>query len=256
LGAKPTLCFPLEQADQWNTIGVARELDDVLEGLRSDYPVGLDVEATPRRREFCKNKGLVQRYVLNATCSLLPVTNVKLAASVGATVRELTAEPIDPRAVDVVFDALAESQSGIEDEGTLNARRATFERADGSFNREAFAAALGAARAKVALSLCVWPGLPNVLFLFLALKLDAFSSAAESASDVLAVVQSNWQTNGPASLLLPALPLAVLAWGAANPPKSSKAATEAAAADRLFMQTRVKTRLRTKAETPTSTPSS
>jgi hypothetical protein len=157
--------------------------------------------------------------------------------------------------VDVVFDALAESQSGIENARVLDARRATFERADGAFDRAAFEASLDAARRNVFLSLCVWPGAPNLLFLFLAFKLDAFSTAAESADDVLAVVQSNWETSGPFSLLLPAAPLAFLLWGAANPPRSSKAATDAAAADRIFMETRVKTRQKTEVDTPTSTPS-
>ena len=55
------------EVEQWDTIGVARELDEVLEGVRSDYPVGLNVEATPRRREFCKRQGVVQRFILNAT---------------------------------------------------------------------------------------------------------------------------------------------------------------------------------------------
>ena len=67
----------------------------------------------------------------------------------------------------------------------------------------------------------------------------------------------NLEANGPFALLLPAVPLALVGYGAANPPKSSKAASDAAAADRIFMQTRTKTRQKTETEqgTPTSTPS-
>lgn len=239
-------------SDDWDSIGVAKELDEVLAGKRSDYPSGASVEASPRRRDFCKRQGVVQRYILNATVGLLPFRNARIAASVGCTVREMTAEPIDPRAVDVVFDALSESQSGIIDKAECDARRATFETADGSFDAEAFQSSLDAARRKIVLSYALYPGVPNLIFLFLAYRLNAFDAAADSAEDVFGVVKENWETMGPASLLLPALPVGLIGYGAANPPKSNKAAGEAAAADRLFMAERVATRQATETEVVTS----
>lgn len=130
-------------------------------------------------------------------------------------------------------------------------RRAAFETADGAFDAEAFDAGLGAARRKIALSYAVYPGLPNAVFLFLAYRLDAFSAATDNAEDVLGVVKQNWEQLGIGSLLLPALPLGLVAYGAANPPKSNKAASEARTADKLFIAERVRTRQKTEAETPT-----
>ena len=49
---------------------------------------------------------------------------------------ELNAEPISPMACEVVFDALARSQSGIVDKQLLAERRAALQRADGSLDRE------------------------------------------------------------------------------------------------------------------------
>ena len=62
---------------------------------------------------------LVQRWAHNENLALLPFGEalddggVALAASVGATPAELQAEPLDPLALDVVFDALCTSQSGL-----------------------------------------------------------------------------------------------------------------------------------------------
>lgn len=231
-----------QASTEWDSIGVAKTLDEVLAGERTDYPEGGSVEASPRRREFCKRQGVVQRFILNSTVGLLPFENEALAASVGATARELNAEPIDPRAVDVCFDALSASQSGIINREECDERRAGFETADGAFDDVAFADALSTARRNIVLSYALYPGLPNAIFLFLAWRLDAFSGALESADDVLGVVQQNWETMGVGSLLLPLLPLGLIAYGAANPPSSSKAAGEARAADRLFVKEKVRQR--------------
>ena len=52
---------------------------------------------------------------------------------------------------------------------------------------------------------------------------------------------------------MPALPVALVAWGAANPPKTNKAVQEAAAADKIFLETRIRTRMETKAKTEAET---
>ena len=233
-----------QRAADWDTIGIAAQLDAVLDGTATEYPEGLPVEATPRRRDFCKRQGVVQRYILNATVGLLPFTDDALAASVGCTAAELNAEPIDQLAVDVVFDALAESQSGIVGREECDARRAAFTAADGAFDAAAFADGLSRARRQIAVSYAIYPGIPNVIFAFVAYQLDAFSAATAASDDILKVVRENWETMGPMSLVLPVLPLALVAYGAANPPRSSKAASDAAALDRAFLKRQVSTRQR------------
>ena len=84
-----------------------------------------------------------------ANVGLLPFTDDALAASVGCTAAELNAEPIDQLAVDVVFDALAESQSGIVGREECDARRAAFTAADGAFDAAAFADGLSARGARL-----------------------------------------------------------------------------------------------------------
>ena len=239
-------------SEEWDSIGVAKALDEVLAGERSEYDEGLSVEATPRRRDFCRRKGLVQRYIFNATVGLLPFRMKRLAESVGATLYELDIEPIEPLAIDIVFDALAESQSGIVSAKECDQRRASFETADGAFDHVAFEAALARGRRKILTSYAIWPGVPSTISLIAAVQLDAASALSASLGDVLSVVNTNLE-NGPAALLLPLLPLALVAYGAANPPSSNKAAGEAAARDRRFVATRVslrqETELATEAET-------
>ena len=176
-----------------------------------------------------------------------------LAASVGANMAELDAEPIDPLAVDVVFDALCESQSGIVARSECDERRAAFEDADGKFDAEAFAAGLSRGRRTIIGAYAVYPGSLNLIFLVGALQAGFFGSASDAAGDVLGVVQRQVAEN-PFAALLPILPLGVIAYGAANPPKANKARLEAAAADRAFLATRQKTRTEVAEATASQTP--
>ena len=69
-----------------------------------------DPRPTPQRRGFCLRRGLVQRYWLGQNVGLLPFRASAMAKSVGCSASELNALPINPLAVDVVFDALSQSQ--------------------------------------------------------------------------------------------------------------------------------------------------
>ena len=69
-----------------------------------------DPRPTPQRRGFCLRRGLVQRYWLGQNVGLLPFCSAAMARSVGCTAAELSALPINPLAVEVVFDALSQSQ--------------------------------------------------------------------------------------------------------------------------------------------------
>ena len=71
--------------------------------------------------------------------------------------------------------------------------------------------------------------------------------------DILAVLLSNWERLGPASILLPALPFGLVLYGAKNPPKSNRAALEATARDKVFIATRLKQKQVTEESVPTPT---
>ena len=247
--------------EDWDTIGLSAELDGILAG-RIPYkapPKGqaVDTAATVRRRDFCINRNLCQRYMFSRNVGLLPFKDNALAASVGATARELNGEPLEPLALDVVFDALMESQGGVLDKGVCDERRAAFDKAasdGGGFDAEAFTEALSRGRRNILLSYAVYPGIPNSIFLLTAIKLDALNTFLLPASqDVLATLRTNYEDLGLFSLLLPVLPLSIIAYGAANPPKANKAAGEAAAADRVYIAQKLRTKLSTEQETPTPT---
>jgi hypothetical protein len=244
----------------WDTIGVAKELDEILAGTRTyevvEQAPGEDreyVSKSPRRRDFCIRKGVVQRYIFQENIGLLPFKNQAMAASIGATVREMTAEPINPLAVKIVFDALAQSKSGIENKELVDERRKSFETPSGAFDAEAFERSLGAARGTIIRSLCAFPGVPFVIQAIVLWKIDAFSLAQEASGDLLSTIQSSWERSGPFALLLAAAPVAIVIYGAKNPPKTNKAVQEAAAVDKIFLETRLKTRTKTKTGVPTPT---
>jgi hypothetical protein len=264
------------ESREWDSGSIGRLLDEVLAGecnfddytqQRAGLALAGDVNgvpstaaATPRRRAFCQRNNLVQRYIFAANVGALPFRSAALASSVGATLAELSAEPVDPLAIDVVFDALCESSSGIVDKNECDKRRAAFETDVGAFDALAFHGGLDTARKNLLAGYAIYPGSLNLVFLIAAIKLDVFTMAGEAREDVLGVVGDNWTALGPASLLMIIPPIAIIAYGATNP-KGGKAAGDAAAADRIFVETRVaqrtlqRTQARTKAQTqvPTST---
>jgi len=62
----------------------------------------------------------------------------------------------------------------------IDERRALYTRADGGFNADAFAADLSSARSKVALSLAIFPGSLNLVFLVGFFKADGVSAALDA----------------------------------------------------------------------------
>ena len=128
------------------------------------YAVGQksDPRPTPQRRGWAKRNRQVQRYWHAENVGLLPFTSKPLAASVGCTVAEMNAMPINPRACDVVFDALSRSQSGITEEEFCDERRAAWQTADGSFDAAAFEADLSTGRRTIASAYFLFPGIPFI----------------------------------------------------------------------------------------------
>ena len=197
----------------WDSIGLAGKMDDFSSGdyyedeissFKTDFSAGAAyyMARRPQRRAFCKKYSLVQRWVHAENVGTLPFEDAALAASVGATVDELNAEPIDPLAAEVVFDALCGSMAGFVDEAECDERRQSFIAADGSFDSEQFGASLDATRAEILRALAIFPG---IWILVLGLIANRWLPIALSYLDTITnTISENVEANGPSALLLPA----------------------------------------------------
>lgn len=108
--------------------------------------------ATLQRYEMAQRMKVVERIALLQNCPKMPFTNAPLAASVGKSVDDFNAMRVSPDAVQLVFDVLSQSKSGLIPPDVINSRRAGLTNADGSFNEGAFSFALYKARALVIVS--------------------------------------------------------------------------------------------------------
>ena len=93
---------------------------------------------TLKRHEMAKRLGCAERVALFQKVPELPFTNELLAKSVGLTVEDFQKLPVSIAACNIVFDALAESRSGLIPYATVDDRYKQIVNADGSFNELAF----------------------------------------------------------------------------------------------------------------------
>ena len=153
-----------------------------------------DAARSAARRGFCKRKGQVQRWWHNEglVSGKLPFTSQGMAKSVGLTVDDFVAmEPPSCEACDVVFDALSRSQSGIVDKDVVDGRRRAYETAGCGFDADAFARDLNAARLTVAISLAIFPGSLNLVFLIAFLQADGTTYALGAWANLQAQADRN-----------------------------------------------------------------
>jgi len=94
-----------------------------------------------QRMNVVERAALIQRLAFDKA-ETLPFTNEKLAASVGRTVDDFNSLPVSRAAVEVVYDALAESRASLIPPDKIDERRAGMINEDGSFNEIAFRAGL------------------------------------------------------------------------------------------------------------------
>ena len=174
---------------------VAPELDAVPEDapvLKWSERKKLDPARTPQRRRMLTKMGQVQRYLFVQNVQTLPFKEDKLARSVGASARELNAEPISELAAEIVFDALSVSKSGIVPKDDCDARRASYVDADGAFDREAFSADVSQARFNILAFLAAYPGVPNLILLAVLYKKNALQGFEEYSADFTQKISEQW----------------------------------------------------------------
>ena len=159
-----------------------------------------DPRPTPQRRGWAKRNGQVQRYWHAQNVGLLPFKNKALAASIGCTVNEMNALPVNPLAAEIVFDALARSQGGITEAEFANERRASWVTADGGFDAEAFEADLVEGRWTVAKAYFFFPGLPFLLsnLVFYSPKVGGMQIVNDYVERTAPMIQANLELWGAA----------------------------------------------------------
>ena len=205
----------------WNDAGIGRKAlideyrtgdyyEDDLQKLETDF-TSTDrkehyIARRPQFLDFCERYGLVARWVHRENVASLPFADDEegraLAASVGATVEELNAEPVDELAADVVFDALSfTGLVGFVEEDICDARRASFFTPEGGFDAGSFASSLSRSRRNLVGVVTFGPGLGGCL---LAAGLYRFlPQILEGLAQIQARVDGNIARYGPGELLVP-----------------------------------------------------
>jgi len=133
-----------ESASEWAN----RTEFAVVESIRTE---NMAQGASVDRYEYARRNGYVERIALRQNAPKLPFTNAPLAAWAGKTVDEMNALPVTPAAVDIVYDALAQSKSSLLAEKAVDARRASWlvDGGAGGINEGAFFAGLTKSRIAV-----------------------------------------------------------------------------------------------------------
>ena len=207
---------------EWNEAGVGRKglldefrsgdfYDDDVDSIATDFSLPMDeyISRRPQFLDFCDKYGLLPRWVHRETVGSLPFVDDEagraLAASIGATVAELNAEPVDAVASDVVFDALSMTgMTGFVPETVCDERRASFLTTSGGFDADAFGRALGRSRRNLFGVLALGPGAFSLILLtlsytYLPQLLDTLLGPA-----AMAKVERQVALGGPFAFLIPA----------------------------------------------------
>jgi len=134
-----------ESSEEWRVRTKFTEVEDARE--QSEAQAG-----TVNRYEMAQRLGMVERVALQLNVADLPFRDERLASSLGLKVDDFDDMPVSPAAVNVVYDALAHSRTGLLPPDVCDARRASFFQQDGSFNELAFRLGLYRARFTVIVS--------------------------------------------------------------------------------------------------------
>ena len=109
-----TLADVINVVGRWESSSEWRERTEFREDIEEGKLLFFEDPVQPYTRakyDMSQRLGMAQRIALRANINLLPFTNERLAASVGKSADEFNATPISDAAVNVVFDALAESKN-------------------------------------------------------------------------------------------------------------------------------------------------
>ena len=125
--------------------------------------------ATEERFRMAQKLGVVERVALLQNVKDLPFKNAALAKSLGLDVADFETLAINADAVNIVYDALAQSKASMLPPETISKRRARFFMDDGGIDELAFSLGLFQARFAVIISWFVY-GKGNIAGLLVLLK--------------------------------------------------------------------------------------
>lgn len=166
-----------EKCDEWSTRTKFTEVENPRD--TSEAQAG-----TLNRYEMAQNLGVVERVALQQNCPQLPFRDAGLAAGVGLSVSDFADMPVKPAAVNIVYDALAESRSGLLPAEKIEARRNAWLNENGALNSISFATSLYKARFAVILSWFLF-GKGNIVGIIVILKVIGDALGDSSLFDVL-----------------------------------------------------------------------
>lgn len=137
-----------------NVVGRWNDYTDILERSvftsESYRDEDLRQSGTEKRYKMAQKLKCTERYGLMCNAPNKPFTNAALAASVGLTCEDFNALPVSMAACNIVYDAMAESRTGLIPYAQSDARRAAFTAGpDGSFDQNRFKIGLYKSRAVV-----------------------------------------------------------------------------------------------------------
>lgn len=107
---------------------------------------------TQKRYEMAQRLNMVERVAMQQNVPRMAFTDERLAASVGKTVAEMEAMPVRTEAINVMFDILMESKSGLLPLDVCDKRRAGVLTAEGGLDEGKMTAAILKARGLVIFS--------------------------------------------------------------------------------------------------------
>ena len=134
-----------ESANQWKE---RSEFSTVTNARKTGEEQG----QTEQRYQMAKKLGMCERVAMQQNVPKLPFNNEKLAQSVGLTCDDFNSLPVSIAAVNIVFDALAQSKAGLIPPDVIDKRRNDYLAEDGSLNELAFSSGLYKSRSLVILS--------------------------------------------------------------------------------------------------------
>lgn len=136
-----------------NVMGRWQQHTDILERsvftTESYRDEDLRQSGTEKRYKMAQRMKCTERYGLMCNAPYKPFTDEKLAASVGLTCEDFNTLPVSMAACNIVYDAMAESRSGLIPYKDADARRASWVMEDGSVDLGKFKSGLYKSRAVV-----------------------------------------------------------------------------------------------------------
>uniref|UniRef100_A0A7S3WNW3 Uncharacterized protein n=1 Tax=Strombidinopsis acuminata TaxID=141414 RepID=A0A7S3WNW3_9SPIT len=167
-----------QSSSEWEKRTEFIEVEDVRESTEMQaYSI--------KRYEMAQRLGQVERVALIQNTPKLRFTDEALAKGFGLTAKDFNSIELNPVAVNIVFDALAQSKNSLLPKDVVDDRRRGFVTQDGSLNEAAFSFALMKARSLVIMSWFVFGKGNFIGFLILLKVLTDTTGVGGNLLDVL-----------------------------------------------------------------------